>query len=254
MMKIKHLYLPLFALLLFSCTPETGKFTIEGNLTNNNNQKIYLQKVTPDGLVMIDSSDIKNGFFSFKVNSINKEEQKLIEEPAFYRLSLAPENNVTILLKGGEKIEIKADAQNLVKSYSVAGSRDAQLIWELDRALASFIDTTDYLYSIYEVNIENEAVRMEIEEKYNKLIANHRLFLNNFIEKNQNSLASLVAFYQIYNKRKFFDEVEDLNLLKKIFYRLEKIYPENENVIYLQMRLSIIENELLQHKIKQNPM
>ena len=56
-----------------------------------------------------------------------------------------------------------------------------------------------------------------------------------------NSLAAITAFYQEYNRRNFFDETKDLELLKKIYENLIKIYPNNEIVQFLKQRIDLVE-------------
>ena len=234
----------LLLFILLSCRQESKEIIFKGRLSNNIEKQIYLYKVTPDGNFLIDSSEIKNGNFIFEVSGSNKAEKMALKEPAFYRLMLNPDNAFTTIARSGEKIEIKADADNLVKTYTVPGSKDAVLLWQLDQQLKNFIDTTDLLYSIYNANIEDDSVRMQIENEYNKLILNHSNYLKKFIADNPSSLATLIAFYQIYNKRKFLDETENFDLLKNIYNQLLVYYPTNENVIFLKKRIELITSKI----------
>jgi len=54
-------------------------------------------------------------------------------------------------------------------------------------------------------------------------------------------MASYIAFYQSYNRRCFFDENENLPLLKKITEALQKKYPNNEYVKGMQQRVEALE-------------
>ena len=248
-MKTNKLICFILLILLYSCKQESKEIVFKGTLSNNIKKQIYLYKVTPDGHFLIDSSEIKKGYFVFEVSGSDKIEKEALKEPAFYRLMLSPDNAFTTLSRGGEKIEIEADASNLVKTYTVAGGQDAVLLWQLDQALKNFIDTTDYLYSIYDANIEDDSVRMQIENEYNKLVFNHTNYLKRFIEDNPSSLSTLIAFYQVYNKRNFFNENENLDLLKNIYNRLIIYYPNNENVVFLGKRIKIISSEISDENI-----
>jgi len=243
-MKTSKLICFLLLILSFSCKHESKEIVFKGTLSNSIEKQIYLYKVTPDGSFLIDSSEIKKGNFVFEVSGSDKAEKEALKEPAFYTLMLSPDNAFTTLARSGEKIEIKADANNLVKTYTVTGSQDAILLWQLDRALKNFIDTTDYLYSIYEANMEDDSVRMQIENEYNKLILNHTNYLKQFIADNPASLSTLIAFYQVYNKRNFFDENKNLDLLKNIYNQLIVYYPNNENVVFLGKRIKIISSKV----------
>ncbi len=239
-MKIKTGLIFLLLWSLFSCQQQ-GSLIIEGNLSHVISDKIYLSKLTPDGLFPKDSVRITDGKFKFKIKPGNEQEKY---EPAFYRLSLPGENYIVTLGRPGERLTITADARDLVRSYTVSGGEDARLMWELDRKLTHFIDTVDRLYARYLDHIYDDSVKMIVEEKYNRLVDQHTDDLLFFIRNNSGSLSSVIAFYQKYNRRIFIDETENLSLLKDIYRKLSGLYPENGNVIYLGRRIEIIEKNI----------
>ncbi|MEG2069772.1 MAG: DUF4369 domain-containing protein [Bacteroidales bacterium] len=227
--------------LLNACQQDQNQILIKGNLSNVTNNKLYLAVITPDGITTIDSGKIKNGHFEFKIKAHSKEEEAKLKDPVFYQLYFTPYNALTTLAKEGDVQFIQADAQNLAASYTITGSEDAKLLWELEHSLTTFIQYTDSLQKIYNFYIENDSIRTEIEASYNQIVEKHTDYLRKFIEKNNGSFASITAFYQTYNKKSFFDEEKDIPLLKYIASHLEKKYTHNENVNYLKKRIEIAE-------------
>lgn len=222
-------------ILLPSCNFNKNKIVFMGELEENIESTITLYKVTPEGEIIVDSAPIEKGKFKLKTNKISKKELK--EYPAFFKISLSKNNHILTVASPGEKIYIKANAKSLVKNYTVSGGKDAVLMYQLDHQLKLFVDSTETLQKIYEINQYDDSVKTIIEAKYSIYIENQKRFLVQFIEKNPTSITTLTAFYQKFNRRIFIPENENLPLLMQISSRLEATYPENPNVIYIKERV-----------------
>ena len=61
----------------------------------------------------------------------------------------------------------------------------------------------------------------------------------NFIEKNPDKLASLLAFYQTLGRNSFFSPSEDKAILQNIYQTLAQTYPNSEYILDLGEKLSI---------------
>ena len=241
----KLLFLIVIIIISCSCKRNANEIIFEGILTNTIEKKIYLTKITPEGRSLIDSCKIKKGYFLLKVNAKDKNEKIKIKQSAFYEISLHPDNAFTIIARGGEKIKIEANAIQLVKNYHITGSEDAHLIMQLDHQLTLFIDSVEWLQQLYNQYTYNDSVKIFIEESYNNHVYNHTQYLRNFIRQHPNSLATVPAFYQRFNRRIFLPENENLHLLKEIFTNLNELYPENENVVYIGNRILMLEEKEL---------
>ena len=226
---------------LASCN-RNNTITFKGTLRNESPKYIYLSKVTVDGVILLDSAEVKRGKFALHVKAQNDQEKEQLADPAFYRISFNPDNAFTTLAHAGEHLEINAAADSLIKTYTITGGHDAELIQQLDHQLKLFIDTTWFLETAeHFINPNNDSLREVIEVYYLKTVDCHTRYLRKFIDENMNSLAAITAFYQVYNKRRFFDETKDIELLKKIYENLIKIYPNNENVLFLKQRIDLVE-------------
>lgn len=241
-MKIVRLFLILLCIGTLASCNRNNTITFKGTLRNESPKYIYLSKVTVDGVILLDSAEVRKGKFALHVKAQNDKERELLNEPAFYRISFNPDNAFTTLAHAGEHLVIDAAADSLVKTYTITGGHDAELVQQLDHQLKLFIDTTWFLETAERfINPNNDSLREVIEVYYLKTVDCHTRYLRKFIDENLNSLAAITAFYQVYNRRNFFDETKDLELLKKIYENLIKIYPNNENVQFLKQRIDLVE-------------
>ena len=226
----KLLLLITAALLLAACGDKKTSVTITGDIRNGGNAKMMLALITAEGMEMIDSTNLRNGHFEFKVSSENELVKERESSPMMFQLFLSDANSIATMAKKGEHLEITADAQNLTKSYSISGGEEAVLMQQLDSALTVFVTAADQLYETYQKNIEDDSARAKIEAQYVVMLQNHRQYLEDFIAAHPNNMASYIAFYQSYNRRNFFDLQQDLDVLKQINANMLKVYPESEYV------------------------
>lgn len=240
-MKKCSVFLVVMAFVLAACSDQNTSVTIEGNLTNAGNQLIRLALITADGMDMLDSANVRNGHFSFKISSEDERIKERENAPMMFQLFLSNENALATMAKKGEHLKITADAQDLTRTYHISGGEEAVLMYQLDSALASFVTPSEKLYEIYQENVENDSIRADIEAKYVKMLNNHREYLLDFIDKHPNSMASYIAFYQSYNRRNFFDLYRDLDILKKINANISKVYPESEYVKAMMNMVDMVE-------------
>ncbi len=233
-----HLLLLIAALVFAACGNRHVSVKISGDIQDGGNAKLLLALVTADGLNFIDSTNLKNGHFEFKVSSDNELIKERENAPMMFQLFLSDDNSLATMAKKGEKLKITADAKDLTQTYRISGGEEAVLMQQLDSSLTVFVTEANKLYEVYQKNIENDSVRGDIETKYMNLLFKHREYLEKFIADHPNNMASYIAFFQSYNRRNFFDIYQDLNVLKKINTNMSKIYPESE---YVKTMIHIVE-------------
>lgn len=238
----------LVGLLFCSCDNKKNQITIQGDLRHAHGQLIKLAMVTSNGLAMIDSVELKDGHFEFSVKGDSKETENRMDSPMMYQIMLTPDNMITTIAQKGDHLTIQGDTRDLLKTYRIQGGDEAQLMWQLDSSLNTFVLPVDQMFAVYQKNIDNDSVRADIEQKYLVLLQQHTAFLTDFIQKHPQNIASYIAFYQSYNRRCFFDENTNLPLLKKITQNLKKKYPYNEYVINMQQRVDALETAQKERK------
>ena len=203
--------------------------TFEGNIQNADGDFLKISILKQSEAIFLDSVKIEDGSFSITLPSKNA-------GPDFYVLSLNEKESLTTLASRGERLHLKASAQNFAANYEIYGAKDAELMTQLNHQLTLFADSANHLYDVY-VNDNDEMLHAEVESAYVQIKQHHRDFLLRFIQGNPTSLGTIAAFYQKYDNCTFFNEKDDFNILNDIYNNLIKTYPDNENVKVLGKRL-----------------
>lgn len=238
----KLLFLFATVMLLAACTNRNMSVRISGDIKDGGNQKLMLALITPEGMEMIDSTNMKNGHFEFKVSSKDERIKERENAPMMFQLFLSESNSLATMAKKGEKLKITADAKDLTQTYHISGGEEAVLMQQLDSALTVFVTEANKLYDVYQENMENDSARGEVETKYMNLLFQHREYLEKFIAGHPNNMASYIAFFQSYNRRNFFDIFQDLDVLKKINANLSKVYPGSDYVLTMDHIVEMVES------------
>jgi hypothetical protein len=240
----KILLLLIVAITLVGCIDRNVSVKISGDIKDGGNQMIRLALITSEGMDMIDSVNMRNGHFEFKISSEDERIKERENAPMMFQLFLSEENSLSTMAKKGERLKITADAQDLTRTYCITGGEEAVLIHQLDSSLTAFVIPTEKLYETYQNNSENDSIRSEIEAQYVKMLHNHQQYLQDFIQNHPNNMASYIAFFQSYNRRNFFDIYMDLDMLKQINSSLSKVYPESEYVKSMTNLADMVEMRL----------
>jgi thiol-disulfide isomerase/thioredoxin len=195
-MKLKNFAFALPVILLAACSNTNG-FELKGKLNNSHGETVYLQLMAPNGLQSIDSVALNDkGEFTMS---------PAIKEVGFYRLKTSDKNGITLILDGTQKVTITGDATNLGSTYTVDGSIDSKLFWDINLASTKNYHQRDSLQNAFQAITNSNSMNHKsldssnkvIEKKYNDLIAEQNVYLKNLIEKNPTSLASLAAIQQL---------------------------------------------------------
>lgn len=231
----------LICILLVSCKNKQNQLVIEGDLENAKDEWVRLALVEVDDMVMLDSVKLKDGHFEFVVTAESDMEKNRLASPMLYQIILSYNNTMTTLAQGGDRISIKADAKDLISTYHVQGSEEAVLMGQLDSALTAFVKPTEEMYEVYMNNMENDSVRENIEQKYVKMLNTHKTYLTQFIKQHPDKMASYIAFYQNYNRRSFFNEDEDYDILRNLTMSLKEKYPNNPYIKNMVQRIEVLD-------------
>ena len=220
-MKLNNfLVLVLFALV--SCNTNQNSFIV--NVQTDRVGDAILQKIDLSNEI-IDTTNIKNGKFSFKKN-INEEE--------LYRLKFFDGTSFDILANSGENISINYIGDNL----TVDGSVGTEKIIEMDDKLYSLLlfrdSLTRELQSISDdENYESES--LEARQKFFIALGKHQEYLKSFIAKNSGSKACLIALFQNYGQSSPVLTVDEhLETFELVLKDLKKNYPQSSHINLLE--------------------
>ena len=236
------------AVALFACnnTKKAGKneFLINGYFANAKQNMVYLEELQPRKLVRVDSIIIdKEGKFNFT---------KKIEDAGFYIVKLSKNNFITLLIEKGETIKISGDAEEFAKSYRVSGSKGSILLKDWNVFLRKNIESTDSLAKII-LNSQEKPNFLEIktglDSTYKTILTNVRTKAREFIDKNPQSLASLIVLYQYFGNKALFNEKDDFAYFEKLDKSLKIIYPNSEHTKDLDKIVAEVKKEIENIKI-----
>ena len=198
-------------------------FEIKGNLTNSKSEYIYLEKLSKNGQVIVDSVLIDDKG-EFLLNDFSA-------SVGFYRLKLSNTNFAMLVLDANQKIMINADARDIGNTYKVEGSPDTKLFLEYKKLASAQklrIDSLEKIFNDALVvqkldSVSAAALSKQLQKPYEKMVASYSDLLSVKIKENASSFASIMAIQQIKPE-------SYLDVYKALDKGLSEKYPQNEDV------------------------
>jgi thiol-disulfide isomerase/thioredoxin len=200
-MKLKNITFTLPIILLAACSntnPQSGNgFELKGKLSNAHGETVYLELMTPSGIKGLDTVVVdEKGEFTMTPD---------VKEPGFYRLKTSDKNNATLIFDANQKVTFTADASDFNTTYTTEGSPDSKLFFDISRVSTKSYQKRDSLQNASQTfasKYPSDPVRIDsmnkvLENEYNKLLKEHNNYLQNLVEKNPSSFASLAAIQQL---------------------------------------------------------
>lgn len=231
---VKQLGLTSLALaFLLSCggKGKSGNAYISGTITNGGEQTLYLEELTPEKILMLDSVKLgKDGSFSIKkrVGSINYYRLRLGKEQTA-NMYATPNNVIVFISDSSEALTIQADGKAMNSDFKVSGSKETDLLTEINNYLIKGEKTIDSLNKIYQETPEkfNQA---EGERIFNEVTISRTDYMKKFALSHLDNFVVLQAL-------PFLNPDQDLEVFKKVNESLTKKYPMNGWVINLGKRI-----------------
>ena len=232
MKTVKKVLLMLISTLLFSCS--SSEVTINGKFAGIKNQKIIIEKMTPNSVVFVDSIRTdESGEFDMNYKFENN-------DPVFLRIS-HKNDFITLVAHPGEKIELNS-ILNLSNNYTITGSKDSELIKGLNTSLSRTYDKVKQLTKEYN-NTFNREQKTAISDKITELYIKQKQENIKFLVLNSKSLASIISLYQIMpNGISIFGDKTDLQYFKLISDSLSTVYPSSPYITSLKSTIKEHEN------------
>ncbi|MGN6248410.1 MAG: redoxin domain-containing protein [Ginsengibacter sp.] len=222
---MKKVVIFLNALFLFSCTSthKNGLFTVNGDLQNAPDQKVYLEQLHFDERPpqVLDSSSMKNGKFTVKANA---------SEEGLYRLRFE-KNPGYIFINDKDDIDFSADARDSVLNTTKFNT-------PANASLTAFIMRLD---SIHTNLLKEDQERKDYEQQKNDslaLIANSQFaksnewydqFLVKYIDTVKSPINALFAIG--------YTQDVAIDTVKNLLDHLSAKYPKNSSVSSMVQQL-----------------
>ncbi len=242
---MRNLFLVTVVLLLIqACSSDSNEFTVEGNYENSSGEKVSLIELKTEGMNKVDSTVLDEaGTFTFTGYT---------NIPRFFVVRAGDRKSVTLIVKPEDDIRLTADLNNFNSTYQIEGSEDSREVMKLRRRLESSITQLDSLGKIFRENPgkENmEGLRGRLNEESRKIVNEHKEYTKDFIDRNLNSLASLMALYQQVGPRSYvLNPKEDFEYYKKVDSALMAKYPNSDPVQSLHSQVEDMKSRLEQER------
>ena len=253
-MKITKLYsaavIMVAALALTSCNNK--KFHINGNITEAKDSMLYLENISLNGPVKIDSVKLgEDGTFDFQENAMDS------ITPDFYRLRIANQT-INLSIDSTETVTVKAAYPQMSYKYEVEGSENCNTIKEL--SLKQMLLQSNINGIVKNPNIGVDSVDVIVTRMLNEYKQDVK---TNYIFKAPMQASSYYALFQtiqlgntnslIFNPR---NNKEDVKVFAAVATSWDTYYPGAErgknlhNIAIEGMKdIRIIENQMAQQKI-----
>ena len=253
-MKITKLYsaavIMVAALALTSCNNK--KFHINGNITEAKDSMLYLENISLNGPVKIDSVKLgEDGTFDFQENAMDS------ITPEFYRLRIANQT-INLSIDSTETVTVKAAYPQMSYKYEVEGSENCNTIKEL--SLKQMLLQSNINGIVKNPNIGVDSVDVIVTRMLNEYKQDIK---TNYIFKAPMQASSYYALFQtiqlgntnslIFNPR---NNKEDVKVFAAVATSWDTYYPGAErgknlhNIAIEGMKdIRIIESQMAQQKI-----
>lgn len=253
-MKISRLYsvavIMVAALAFTSCNNK--KFHINGNITEAKDSMLYLENISLNGPVKIDSVKLgEDGAFAFEENAMDS------ITPEFYRLRIANQT-INLSIDSTETINVKAAYPQMSYKYEVEGSENCNKIKELSLKQMTLQGNINAIVKSPNIGMDSvEIIVNRMLEAYKQDIK------TNYIFREPMKAYSYYALFQtvqlgntnslIFNPR---NNKEDVKVFAAVATSWDTYYPGAErgknlhNIAIQGMKdIRIIENQMAQQQI-----
>jgi hypothetical protein len=231
---MKQILIIAAALLLLTACGNRNDIVIEGTLANGAGKTIYIEEMTPDARLFIDSVTLDNkGHFKFRYAMPYK---------TFYNVHINEEDYIVLLPDFGEKIIIEGSYDSLSNTYRLQGGGDSQLLWQLqDYANQGSIVLRDIVASDRQnqqllsegkiTEAEYTAARNITDSIYLDAFADQQHYVVNFIQDHLGSLTTLIALYKPFNNRPLINPADSFEFYEAVLEGLEESMPDNPHTL-----------------------
>jgi peroxiredoxin len=212
-------------LLLASCgnKDNNGGFELKGNFSNGKGEMLYLEKLSAEQPVVIDSVALdENGDFEF---------QNYSPKIGFYRIRVTPQNFAMLVLDSADKVKVSGNITDLGNTYKVEGSEETTLFLrynEMSKSRDLRLDSLNKAFQSIMETSKMDAARMDsvsrlFEAPYNAIVNSANEEMIDKLKKNTEMYASLMAIQAL-------DPDRYADIYKAVDQGLIKKYPNERNV------------------------
>ncbi len=224
----------LLSLMLLASCGNKETITIEGTLDNGAGKTIFIEEMSPDARIFLDSIQLdKKGHFKFRYDMPYK---------TFYNVHVSNDDYVVLLPDEGSVINMTGSYDSLSLTYRIEGNEDSQLLWQLQdytnvgtRALRELVATDRHNADLLEqgkiTQRDFDIAHNYTDSVYLSIFAEQQQYVVHFIEDNLGSLATLIALYKPFNGRQLINPQDSFEFYEGVLEGLEAYLPDNPHTL-----------------------
>jgi peroxiredoxin len=179
---------------------------------------------------------VQNGINAVGMTMLDKEGKFTItdtaENPRFLFLRQSGKY-ISLLVLNGQKLSISGDLEDINGTFRISGSRESELMWELNQemqAAAIELDSLAKIYNQLREKTNNQEADDWFSRKYQELLSDQKDFIRIFINQNFDSPASLMALSHQLGNQPVLNREADFAYFAKVDSSLSEQYP-NSNMV-----------------------
>lgn len=214
-------------------------FTIEGTIEGGGGNCLWLEELAPEGPIFIDSIRMDaDGHFKYRYNA---------PYLSLYNLHTTENNYIVTLPANGETIEVKGQYDNLSATYSVKGSAESALLWQLQqytndgsKILYALVDSVNHYEALLAAgemdNATYDKKKAVTDSIYHATFVEQQEYVCRFIEENAGSLTTLIALYKPFNNRALIDPRDPISIdyFDLVLEGLQRELPDNPHTLHFK--------------------
>jgi peroxiredoxin len=214
-------------------TSESGTVQITGNLEGGVGQRVLLEEMGAREFIPVDTV-VCNASGSFKISFV-------AAEVAFYVLRYGENKRITLLIEPGEQVELSGSMEES-GSYTVQGSIGSKLLHQLSEqhqwTLAALGEITRKNMELVS-DPEYATLKSELDRKFDSITSAFHEYSVQFIKTHSESLAILVALYNLYGQGlPVFHPSDDMDVYRYVDSALYSQYSGIEAVDLLHAQIT----------------
>ncbi len=233
----KLIILALITISALSCSKNSQYAKIEGVVEGLNDGELVLRILELNTQRTLDTIDVKNGKFSYRVNKSSK-------APEFYYLYHKERKLSSLILLPGDRVNIYTDT--LANKQSVEGSDESQRLILLEKKISEAKKKFDSLSN--EMQVATMAGNSQKSDKINyelgALYVKEKQDAIKYIYKNPHSLTNMILLYHRFSPQvPLFADIRDVMLFRRVYDSLIVVYPNSNYLTSLANEISLRDKE-----------
>lgn len=223
-------------LMLASCGNKDD-IIIEGTLENGANKTIYIEEMSPESRIFLDSVRLDSkGHFKYRYAMPYK---------TFINVHVSEADYIVLLPDLGEKTTIQGDYNAFSTSYEINAGTESQLLWQLQDYSNQGVEVLKDIVATDSKNRQLLADGDMSQEEYDHehditdsiyaaTYAEQQQYVVHFIEDNLGSLTTLIALYKPFNNHPLIDPSNSFEFYEAVLEGLQEYQPDNPHTLHFK--------------------